>query len=341
MKTLKQLRENYEDRYVPQTEGFEEIVLESKSKSLTRSDVPAPSRMPAMLLFRRVSYRLFPNDQVVALYYSKMVDKYLSVPFGPDGNLNLSESSVYDTIEELDLSEGAKWDAVKGGLKGAAHGVVRGAAIGNVVAPGPGTVIGAAIGGARGAYKGAKAGLEKSKEQSVKESFKKRLEEKRQEKLDEFWPLIASLAGTAISGITDAIKGTANKSVAQSQQASTQLMRDKPGKKSKSSWKDSSDPVTASRLKSADLAQSKSVTTPQQKQIKENKMIDLRKMVTEDIAEKDITINGRTIKLNTGMAKRILEVYDSVNTKNKKIVEGMLNEDLESFKKLLNFVVRK
>jgi hypothetical protein len=40
------------------------------------------------------------------------------------------------------------------------------------------------------------------------------------------------------------------------------------------------------------------------------------------------------------MAKRILEVYDSVNTKNKKIVEGMLNEDLESFKKLLNFSVR-
>jgi hypothetical protein len=40
------------------------------------------------------------------------------------------------------------------------------------------------------------------------------------------------------------------------------------------------------------------------------------------------------------MAKRILEVYDSVNTKNKKIVESMLNEDLESFKKLLNFSIK-
>ena len=54
----------------------------------------------------------------------------------------------------------------------------------------------------------------------------------------------------------------------------------------------------------------------------------------------DLSINGRTVTLNTGMAKRILEVYDSVNTKNKKIVESMLNEDLESFKKLLNFSIK-
>ena len=116
-----------------------------------------------MLLFRRVAYRLYPNKQVVALYYSKLVDKYLSVPYGPDGNLNLSESSVYNTYEEMELEEGAKWEATKGALKGALHGTIRGGAIGGAIAPGPGTAIGAVVGGVRGAYKGGKAGYEKGK----------------------------------------------------------------------------------------------------------------------------------------------------------------------------------
>ena len=78
----------------------------------------------------------------------------------------------------------------------------------------------------------------------------------------------------------------------------------------------------------------------QTRQVSENKISDIRKMLDEGNNTMDIGINGRTITLNTGMAKRILEVYDSVNTKNKKIVESMLNEDLESFKKLLNFSIK-
>ena len=74
--------------------------------------------------------------------------------------------------------------------------------------------------------------------------------------------------------------------------------------------------------------------------IKENSISDIRNMIKENIDSKDLTIKGKVITLNTSMAKRILEVYDSVNTKNKKIVEGMLNEDLESFKKLINFSIR-
>ena len=74
--------------------------------------------------------------------------------------------------------------------------------------------------------------------------------------------------------------------------------------------------------------------------IHENKMSDIRAMINEGVETMSLPINGKEITLNTSMAKRILEVYDSVNTKNKKIVESMLNEDLESFKKLLNFSIR-
>ena len=77
-----------------------------------------------------------------------------------------------------------------------------------------------------------------------------------------------------------------------------------------------------------------------EKPVKENKIVDIRNMISEGTDNMDLEINGRTITLNTSMAKRILEVYDSVNTKNKKIVESMINEDLESFKKLLNFSIK-
>jgi hypothetical protein len=114
--------------------------------------------------------------------------------------------------------------------------------------------------------------------------------------------------------------------------------------KTKSSWntsRSSSDAVAQSKLRTADLKTAKQITTPQQTQkVQENKIIDIRKMIKENVDNMNLHINGRQITLNTTMAKRILEVYDSVNTKNKKIVEGMLNEDLESFKKLLNFSIR-
>ena len=98
-----------------------------------------------------------------------------------------------------------------------------------------------------------------------------------------------------------------------------------------SSWenKSGSDPVYQSKVKQASIAP-----------VKENTISDIRTMIKEGVDNMDLSINGRTITLNTSMAKRILEVYDSVNTKNKKLVEGMLNEDLESFKKLINFSIR-
>ena len=97
MKTLKQIREEHEDRFVSQVESLpEELMLEDKSVKI----VPSFKEMPSLLIFRRISFRMYPNKQVVALYYSKLVDKYLSIPFGPTGNLNLSEAIVADTLEE-------------------------------------------------------------------------------------------------------------------------------------------------------------------------------------------------------------------------------------------------
>lgn len=489
MKTLKQIKEEYDNITLSQMpEAPEDLVLEGREAVSMKSNrtVPAFSQMPSMLLFRRVAYRLYPNKQVVALYYSKMVDKYLSIPFGPDGNLNLSESTVYNTFEEMELEEGAKWEAAKGALKGALHGTIRGGAIGGAIAPGPGTAIGAVVGGVRGAYKGGKAGYEKGKNmeedwQSVnrhdktdglsqkavnayrrenpgsklktavtekdpsgkraarrksfcsrmggmkkrltsaktardpdsrinkalrrwncEEDFKMKLsqlrEHRQEEQVDE-WVIpaiqaagrlaLGTAAGEAIyqgakrigskvlnklrsktpttktpktpkkSGAADVAAGAgagAAASLASKAadalmtggntgaagdavtKSKTGLIHDRPTPKSFSSSKlakDGGDEVFNSRYK-ASLSKEFN-KSPQQN---ENKIDDIRNMINEGNENHNLEINGRTITLNTSMAKRILEVYDSVNTKNKKIVESMLNEDLESFKKLLNFSIK-
>ena len=89
MKTLKQIREDYDANFLNQVEIPDEIVLdEAKGSPAIRklSNLPGSSQMPTMLMFRRITYKTYPDNQVIALYYSKMIDKYLSVPFGPTGN---------------------------------------------------------------------------------------------------------------------------------------------------------------------------------------------------------------------------------------------------------------
>jgi hypothetical protein len=328
MKTLKQIREEYEDHFVSQVDA--EVMLEDTFKP--KDVIPSSREMPSLLVFRRVSFRSYPKGQVVALYYSKTLNKYLSIPFGPGGNLNLSESSVYDTLEELDLAEGAKWDAVKGGLKGAAAGAVKGFAVGTAVGHLPGATAGTVVGAAHGAYKGAKSAYNKSKAQEVDEGM--------------IGDVVRGYVTGGVRGAVTAfgknvIGGSGSKKdddeKGDDEQEKTTKLHNEPFQKTKglakikSSWKSKSDesPIDKTRMKQSALAP-----------IKENKISDIRSMVESNGSIHEMTINGKTVTLNTSMAKRILEVYDSVNTKNKKIVEGMLNEDLESFKKLLNFSIR-
>lgn len=512
MKTLKQLREEY-DNFLPQ-EIPEDLVLENKL-----SPIPSPSEMPNLLMFRRVTYRMYPNKQVVALYYSKTVDKYLSIPFGPTGNLNLSEATIYDTLEELDLNEGALKTAAKtvaGGLKGAVQGAMKGFYVGNSIAAEPGIAVGTPVGAAIGAYKGAKKAYKKAKEQekdmnedwsdkkhqnpsgglkksgvmayrrenpgsklqtavttkpsklkpgskaanrrksfcarmggmkkrltsaktardpdsrinkalrkwNCEESFLNKLNIIREEKVKpwmdysdlggaiktatELTPGASAYqktkegdyAGAVKSGAIDVAIGGAGKVLAGGARLAGKSLGKLSGKLSKTpktkaprkaaptpkSGRGSAALDAASELlrKSQDDKSSQTIDNPDRrlstdinkakakihtpefrhggetavdtarknalirkeyeglgkKQVAENKISDIRNMVESEDKLHEMTINGRTVTLNNSMAKRILEVYDSVNTKNKKIVEGMLNEDLESFKKLLNFSIR-
>jgi hypothetical protein len=297
MKTLKQIREEYNSKYMPQ-ELPEEFMLEDKSFKSSAPTVPATKDMPALLIFRRVSFRLYPNKQVVALYYSKLVDKYLSIPFGPTGNLNLSEAVVLDE-EQL--------DEILPALIGAGE-LLAGAG-----------ARAALTGGARAALGAARAGVSKLGRTTAGRFLKR---------------VAKSAIKSALSPKDD---GKQQSSSTPDDKPSGGLIRNEPTVKTHSSWENAPSSRTIDQVRQREMIRKDAQAS---KTVSENKITDIRKMVNEGIETKDLFINGRSITLNTSMAKRILEVYDSVNTKNKKIVEGMLNEDLESFKKLLNFSIR-
>ena len=319
MKTLKQIREEYDGHFTSQVDNLpDSMMLEEKGLVKT---IPSSKEMPSLLIFRRISYRLYPNKQVVALYYSKLLNKYLSIPFGPDGNLNLSESVVLD---ESELDEGIIGDTIEKGRQWAQDKVKDSQAFKTAQE----------IGHHLPGYGNVKAAKEKwtkgDKWGAAKEAGKS----------------LAKAAGTgvavagALAGGKELLKkalgsggGDDSKDSSGDRQVvsvPSRITSDRPSPKAKhySSWETATgkDPVYQSKLRQASL--------------KENKIADIRNMVNEGIETSTLHINGRQVTLNTSMAKRILEVYDSVNTKNKKIVESMLNEDLESFKKLLNFSIK-
>ena len=229
MKTIKQIRESYESKFldhIPKEISLDES--DKSSRSLAKSSVPSPREMPVVIMFRRISYRMYPNNQVVALYYSKQLDKYLSIPFGPTGNLNLSKGGL--NLSE-DIDEGVGGD-------------------------------------------------DKEKEK-----------EKPQ---------------TQVHNVTQVVK----------------QKPEMPHVKTSSSW----DKRSSLSMKDINVMKKQAQI---EKGLKENKISDIRRMINEGVDNMTLPINGKQITLNT-----------SVNIKNKKIVEGMLNEDLESFKKLLNFSIR-
>jgi len=474
MKTIKQIREEYDSLVLDQVEVMpEEIMLAGKSLS-QHSRIPSSKEMPAMLVFRRIQYRIFPNKQVVALYYSKMINKYLSIPFGPDGNVNLSEAVVVhdDLIED--------WQSVNRKDK---TDVLSQAAVNAYRRENPGSKLKTAVteknptgkraarrksfcsrmGGMKKRLTSAKTARDPDsrinkalRRWNCEESFKERLQALREARgynLGDFAADAASfipgpigsaaslysaqrsldrgdkvsaaldvagaapLAGYAAklgklgklakgafasskaakaaktvdvaAGMSKAGKAasTADKVATASKVASTvnkvektakgaNILRkgsriakgakavgaglgaaaaaagslfDDPLKDAKKLGQDKAaqgrvktgsaspkasdgySPTVASKIRQAELARSK---------VQENKISDIRNMIDEGVSIMELPINGRTIKLNSSMAKRIVEVYDSVNTKNKKVVESMLNEDLDSFKKLLNFSIK-
>ena len=76
-------------------------------------------------------------------------------------------------------------------------------------------------------------------------------------------------------------------------------------------------------------------------QTNESMITTLKAMIESNVPEQTLTINEQEININSTAAKKILYVYESVNSTNKKKMEKMLNESADSFNKVLTFAIRQ
>jgi hypothetical protein len=64
-------------------------------------------------------------------------------------------------------------------------------------------------------------------------------------------------------------------------------------------------------------------------------------MIDNNINEMNINIKGNDIKINTTIANKINNLYESLNDENKTKMMLMLEDSVDSFKQILNFAVRQ
>lgn len=85
-----------------------------------------------------------------------------------------------------------------------------------------------------------------------------------------------------------------------------------------------------------------SQTTPSRYAVGESvNNLSVLKTIVESNSPNNIEFGDNSISINKNIAQKILGVYESVNKKNKKKIERMLNENYDSFKEVLNFSIRQ
>jgi hypothetical protein len=67
----------------------------------------------------------------------------------------------------------------------------------------------------------------------------------------------------------------------------------------------------------------------------------MKNMISEGTTEMQLNIGENSITINNTIAQKIVSVHESLNKDNKKQMENMLSESVESFKKIVNFAVRQ
>jgi hypothetical protein len=105
--------------------------------------------------------------------------------------------------------------------------------------------------------------------------------------------------------------------------------------------------ATVSKSKSSipdagDIRQQQIAANIQKVAFKEsNNNLDIMKQIIEqNIPSHTLYISETPITINKRVAKKVVDVYESLNRQNKKKIEKMLNEDAVSFKKAINFAIK-
>jgi hypothetical protein len=77
------------------------VVVENSGKAMS---YPSDKDMPTVIILKRKAIRVFPDNQKIGLYYSQALDRYISIPFGPnvkDLSPQLNEETLDEVSQEL------------------------------------------------------------------------------------------------------------------------------------------------------------------------------------------------------------------------------------------------
>jgi hypothetical protein len=94
----------YSSRIVPNASNPPEAPFKDRLATYDRRQ-NSDKNIPIIILLKRKALRVFPDNQKIGLYYSQALDKYVSIPFGPN------EPITYPMNEEP-LNEKTKWKLV-------------------------------------------------------------------------------------------------------------------------------------------------------------------------------------------------------------------------------------
>lgn len=67
----------------------------------------------------------------------------------------------------------------------------------------------------------------------------------------------------------------------------------------------------------------------------------IKNIVDQNISKHTLQIDEETISINKSVAKKIVKLHESLNRTNQKKLEKMLNEDIVSFRKIINFALKQ
>jgi hypothetical protein len=302
MKSVKELLEAKTEKAINHT---------SPKTSVTKSP-----NVPSVIILRRKAIRQFPDNQKIVLYYSDALDKYVSVPFGPDG-----EAQGISLSEEEQINE---W------IFPAALAAARAVATSSA---GRAAITGAAELGKRGlAYAGKLLNKYRGTAGNVAN--------KAARKARKYGGVAAGAVGyAAVNALTGGEGSLVGNSHKISDFGATKY-RETQYKVSPNSQTIGTGPQIRRNWDEVQKAQTKRIWnsgsySPQ------GQVYESIKEISKSGKTGKISIGENSIEITPRIAKRICECHAMLNTKNQKNFEAMLSESVPSLKKIIDFSIRK
>lgn len=311
-------------------------VLHEKKDHLAKLDTrrapgyPSERDIPVVLILKRKALRVYPDNQKVAMYYSQALDKYISIPFGPQSDelgIHMNEETKeemrkikfgsHDTVE---LKESAPRATFRSKLD-----TIREEREGHLDEALPIAAVAAAAGAARVGSAAVKIGSKIGR-------GIKRLGLSAKRNARDWWRDQDNSRygkGGDGGGGDDAVKqagSTAAKAGPHDFSA--------PGRATPTISKG------ADSTKVISAIDRQNQTTLWGKANESTNLDVIRSIVDNDLKEDTVAFGDNRISINNRTAKKIIGIHESLNRTNQRKFEKMLNESAVSFRKAINFVVK-